>query len=338
MEYRQLGRTGVKVTPLCLGCMMFGGKTEPEPSMDIIDRAIDAGINFVDTANVYSRGRSEEVTGDALKRNGKRDRIVLATKVHGRMADDDPNMMGNSRRHIIQQCDASLKRLKTDWIDLYQIHRPRSETPFDETLRALDDLIRTGKVRYIGTSTFAAWQFVESLWISKELGLNRFVSEQPPYNLLDRRIERELLPMARSHGVAVIPWSPLGQGFLTGKYERNQPAAEGWRLSPDHFRTKAVLESSQTFDIVDVLKAIAAEKGDGVNAGHIALAWCMARPGITSPIIGPRTMEQLEDNLKAVDVVLTEQDNNRLDEVSPPGGMVAPYYNADFGPAQYPWP
>ena len=173
MEYRSLGRTGVKVSVLCLGCMMFGGKTTPEDSYTIIDRAIDAGINFLDTANVYSRGRSEEVTGEALKRNGKRDRIVLATKVHGVMADDDPNMTGNNRRHIIQQCEASLKRLQTDWIDLYQIHRPQSSVPIDETLRALDDLIRAGKVRYAGTSTFGAWQVMESLWVSQELGLPR---------------------------------------------------------------------------------------------------------------------------------------------------------------------
>jgi aryl-alcohol dehydrogenase-like predicted oxidoreductase len=170
--------------------MMFGGRTEPEDSYAIIDRALDAGINFVDTANVYSRGRSEEVTGEALKRNGKRQRVVLATKVHGRMDDDDVNAYGNGRRHIIEQCEASLRRLQTDYIDLYQSHRPQSDIPIDETLRALDDLIRAGKVRYIGTTTFGAWQIVESLWVAKELGLNRFVSEQPPYNILDRRIER----------------------------------------------------------------------------------------------------------------------------------------------------
>src|ERR687893_78133 len=222
MEYRQLGRTGVQVSPLCLGCMMFGGKTGPEDSYAIIDRAIEAGINFLDTANVYSRGRSEEVTGAALKRNGKRQRIVLATKVHGNMADDDPNMAGNSRRHIVEQCEASLRRLQTDYIDLYQIHRPQPAIPIDETLRALDDLIRSGKVRYIGTSTFAAWQVVEALWIAKELGLNRFVCEQPPYHLLDRRIERELVPMAMTYGFGVIPWSPLAGGLLTGKYQRGE--------------------------------------------------------------------------------------------------------------------
>ena len=204
MEYRSLGRTGVQVSELCLGCMMFGGKTSPEDSYAIIDRALDAGINFLDTANVYSRGRSEEVTGEALKRNGKRQSVVLATKVHGKMSDDEPNASGNSRRHIVEQCEASLRRLQTDYIDLYQIHRPQPSIPIDETLRAMDDLIRSGKVRYIGTSTFAAWQVLESLWVAKELGLNRFVCEQPPYNLLDRRIERELLPMAQTYGVGII--------------------------------------------------------------------------------------------------------------------------------------
>src|SRR5215210_4245796 len=223
MEHRQLGRTGVQVSALCLGCMMFGGRTGPDESYAIIDRALDAGINFLDTANVYSRGRSEEITGQALKRNGKRDRVVLATKVHGRMADDDPNAQGTSRRHIIAECEASLRRLGTDYIDLYQLHRPRPEIAIDETLRALDDLVRAGKVRYLGTSTFAAWQLVEALWAAKELGLNRFVCEQPPYNLLDRRVERELLPMCQTYGIATIPWGPLAGGKLTGKYHRGQP-------------------------------------------------------------------------------------------------------------------
>jgi len=231
MEYRLLGRTGVKVSILCLGCMTFGAKTSPEDAHAIIDRALDAGINFLDTANVYSRGRSEEVTGEGLKRNGKRHKVILATKVHGKMADDDPNASGNARRHIIEQCEASLKRLLTDYIDLYQIHRPQSDIPVDETLRALDDLIRAGKVRYIGTSTYASWQLVESLWAAKELGLNRFICEQPPYNLVDRRIERELIPMAQTYGFGIIPWSPIAGGLLSGKYRRDNPAPEGARYS-----------------------------------------------------------------------------------------------------------
>src|ERR687894_1028998 len=220
VEYRNLGRTGAKVSEICLGCMMFGDRTSDEDSADIIDRAIDGGLNFLDTANVYTRGASEEAVGKALKRNGKRDSIVLATKVHGSMDEHDPNAAGNHRRHIIEQCEASLRRLQVDYIDLYQIHRPSSEVPIDETLRALDDLIRAGKVRYIGTSTFAAWQLVEALWVAKELALNRFVCEQPPYNLLDRRVERELLPMARTFGIGIIPWSPIAGGLLSGKYHR----------------------------------------------------------------------------------------------------------------------
>ncbi len=334
MEYRSLGRTGVKVTPQCLGCMMFGGRTGEEESMDIIDRAIDRGINFLDTANVYSRGRSEEVTGKALKRNGKREHVVLATKVHGQMADDDPNMQGNQRRHIIQQCEASLRRLQTDWIDLYQIHRPSSDVPIDETLRALDDLVRSGKVRYVGTSTYAAWQLVESLWVSKELGLNRFVSEQPPYHLLDRRIERELIPMAQTYGFGLIPWSPLAGGFLTGKYRRGQSREQGTRFaessewSDKHFTNRA-------FDVLELVEQIASEKGCTIS--QFALAWCAQMPGITSPIIGPRTMEQLEDNLGALDVIITEEDRRRIDELVPPGTEVVPYYQADFGVSKYRW-
>jgi aryl-alcohol dehydrogenase-like predicted oxidoreductase len=334
VEYRQLGRTGVKVSELCLGCMMFGGRTGAEESYAIIDRAIDGGINFIDTANVYNRGRSEEVTGEALKRNGKRHQVVLATKVHGRMADGDPNAQWTTRRHIIEQCEASLRRLQTDYIDLYQLHRPRPEIPIDESLRALDDLIRAGKVRYIGTSTFAAWQVMESLWVSKELHLNRFVSEQPPYNLLDRRIERELIPMAQTYGIAIIPWSPLAGGFLTGKYQRGQEPPEGSRLAlnRNNMQRRA---SDQAYSIVEALKPLAGEKG--CTLSQLALAWCAQQPGVTSPIIGPRTVEQLEDNLGAVDVRLTAEDRRRIDEVIAPGTHVSPYYEADFGPHQYRW-
>jgi aryl-alcohol dehydrogenase-like predicted oxidoreductase len=335
LEYRPLGRTGVLVSNLCLGCMMFGGRTTPEESARIIDRALDAGINFLDTANVYSRGRSEEAVGEALKRNGKRSRVVLATKVHGRMADDDINAAGLSRRHIIESCEASLRRLQTDYIDLYQLHRPRSDTAIDETLRALDDLIRAGKVRYIGTSTFAAWQLVESLWVSKELGLNRFVCEQPPYNLLDRRIERELLPMAHTYGFGIIPWSPLGGGLLTGKYRRGEPLPEGsrfaGRLTPQQERRF----TDRIYDVTEGLEPIAADKG--VPLSQLALAWCIDQPGVTSPIIGPRTFEQLEDNLAALDVPVTDEDRARIDAVIPPGQMVSPYYEADFGPSRYRW-
>jgi aryl-alcohol dehydrogenase-like predicted oxidoreductase len=333
MIYRSLGRTGVKVSPLCLGCLNFGGKADAETSYRIIDRAIDAGINFLDTANIYGRGKSEEVTGEALQRNGQRDKIVLATKVHGQMDDHDPNAQGNSRRHIIAQCEASLRRLQTDYIDLYQIHRPQPEIPIDETLRALDDLIRSGKIRYAGTSTFAAWQVMESLMVSRELGLNRFVCEQPPYNLLDRRIERELIPLARTYGLAIIPWSPLGGGLLTGRYSRDvrRPGDAKRYFQEDGYLDYILTEGF--FDRIGPFCDLAQAKG--CTPSQLALTWCLHQPGVTSPIIGPRTIEHLEDQLNAVKIVLTDDDRAALDKLFPPGGMISPFYDANFGPGVY---
>ena len=335
MKYQNLGRTGVKVSKLCLGCFNFGNRTPVQESVEIICRAIELGVNFLDTANSYGRGSSEVAVGKALKHSGQRDRIVLATKVHSPMSDDDPNARGNHRRHIIEQCEGSLKRLQTDWIDLYQMHRPQSDVPIDETLRALDDLIRAGKVRYIGTSTFAAWQVVESLWAAKELGLNRFVSEQPPYNLLDRRIERELIPMAQTYGLAVLPWSPLAHGFLAGRYRRGQDRPATGRVSDFQARALEKKFSDAGFTVVEKLVELAGQKG--CTPSQLGLAWCAQQPGITSPIIGPRTMEQLEDNVAALDVTVTAKDQAALDEVSPPGRVVAPYYEADFGPHPFRW-
>ena len=329
MEYRKLGRTGASVSPLCLGCMNFGASAEEAVSIKIIHRALDAGINFLDTADVYSRGISETITGKALKK--KRDGVFLATKVHGKMGDG-PNDQGNSRLHIMQGCEDSLRRLNVDHIDLYQIHRPESYTPIDETLRALDDLIRQGKVRYIGTSTYGAWQLVESLWQSEKLGLNRFVCEQPPYNLLDRRIERELLPMAQTYGFGIIPWSPLAGGMLSGKYRRGKKPPKGSRYESGNFRSgEAVPEAA--WDVIEGVAAMAEEKKCSMDA--FALAWTLSNPTITSPIIGPRTMQQLEGNLKALDVEITEDDRKRVDELIKPGTHVATYYEADFGPHQY---
>jgi aryl-alcohol dehydrogenase-like predicted oxidoreductase len=330
MEYRQLGRTGVQVSALCLGCMMFGRRTSPDDSYTIIDRALDAGLNFIDTANVYARGLSEEITGEALRRNGRRERVVLATKVHGRMADDDPNAAGNSRRHIVAACDASLSRLKTDYIDLYQIHRPESPTPIDETLRALDDLIRSGKVRYIGTSTYGAWQVVESLWASKELGLNRFISEQPPYNILDRRIERELVPMAQTFGVGLIPWSPIAGGLLSGKYRRGEAVPADSRYATENNPVYKERLVTQVYDVVEQLDALAQSKD--CTMVQLAVAWVLAQPAITSPIIGPRTLPQLEEYLGAESVNLAATDLQTIDRLVPPGGMISPFYDADFGP------
>ncbi len=341
MEYRNLGRTGVKVSPLCLGCMTFGRQTGASDAMDMLDRALAAGLNFLDTANVYGRGESETIVGQALARNGQRIRIVLATKVRGRMADDDPNAAGITRRNIVEQCEASLRRLQTDRLDLYQLHRPEPDTAIDETLRALDDLIKAGKVRYVGTSMFPAWQFVESLWAAEELGLNRFVSEQPPYHLLDRRVERELVPMAQTHGVALIPFSPLAGGILSGKYRRGETPPPDSRLGrPTASDARARLLTDSTYGALETLEGLASQKG--CTLGQLALAWNMAQPGITSPIIGPRTMEQLEDNLGALEVEITSADAEAIDAACTPGRAIAPSYQpdvrgADWGAPHYRW-
>ena len=329
MNYKPLGRTGAQVSPLCLGCMNFGWGAEESDSIAIILRALDAGINFLDTADVYGKGASETIVGKALQ--GRRDEVFLASKVHGKMGDG-PNDQGNSRLHIMQGCEASLKRMGVDHIDLYQIHRPQSGVPIDETLRALDDLIRQGKVRYIGTSTFGAWQLVESLWTSEKLGLNRFVTEQPPYNLLDRRIERELLPMAETYGFGVIPWSPLAGGMLTGKYRKGKKGPSGSRYESGKFRSGEAVPAA-AWKVVEGAREIANEKECDMDA--FALAWCAAHPAVTSPIIGPRTMEQLEGNLKALDVKSSADDKKRVDELIEPGTHAAPYYQADFGPHSY---
>ncbi len=321
MDYRNLGRTGVKVSPLCLGCMMFGSGADEAVSGQIIDAGLDAGINFFDTADAYGRGVSEEIVGRALA--GKRDRVVLATKVHAQMDKTDPNSSRIHRRHVIEGCEASLRRLKTDWIDLYQLHRSHADIAIDETLRALDDLIRAGKVRYAGTSTFMSWEIVEALWASKELGLNRFVCEQPPYSLMDRRAERELIPMAQTFGLGLIPWSPLAGGLLTGKYKRGA-------IPPDARYAKAKEGSPHfsdaAFQIMEGLEQLASQKQ--CSPAQLALAWCAAQPGITSPIIGPKTMDQLQDNLGALEVKLTDEDLRRLDEIAPPGGVTVPYYES----------
>ncbi len=331
IEMRPLGRTGMKVSNICLGAMMFGMKTEPNDAYAMIDRALADGINFIDTANVYSRGKSETIVGEALARNGKRDNVVLATKVHGVMSDDDPNMRGNSRKNIIAACEASLRRLQTDYIDLYQIHRPEPGIPIDETLRALDDLVRSGKVRYLGSSTFAAWQLVESLWISEKHHMNRFVCEQQPYNLLDRRVERELMPMAQTYGFGTIPWSPLAGGLLSGKYHRGEAPPDDSRfanLNANPMYRRRFNENM--WDVIEGVENLAAEKE--VSMSQFSLAWVMAQPGVTSPIIGPRTMEQLVDNIASAEVSVTDEDRKRVDQVIPKGHMVSPFYEAEFGP------
>jgi aryl-alcohol dehydrogenase-like predicted oxidoreductase len=331
MEYRSLGRTGVQVSALCLGCMNFGdtgsGTTE-EDSIAMMHQAIDDGINFFDTADVYSRGVSETIVGKALASGGRRDKVFLATKVYNKMADDDPNAWGSHRYHIMKGCEDSLRRLGTDHIDLYQIHRPKSSIPIDETLRALDDLVRQGKVRYLGTSTFAAWQLMESLWASKELGLNRFICEQPPYNLLDRRIERELLPMCQTYGIGTIPWAPIAGGLLSGKYRLNQTRPEGARYADK----SAPFQRDNETALAAVEKYLDFCTQKDVPPARLALAWVLGQPGVSSPIIGPRTKEQYEEYLRALTVQLTDEDKKALDTIFPPGTHVSEYYRADFGP------
>lgn len=332
MEYGNLGRTGVKVSQLCLGCMNFGGRQNETESIRIIHQALDLGINYLDTANVYGheplqfevgRGRSEQIVGKALA-NGKRANIFLATKVHYEMGSD-PNAQGNSRRHIIEQCEASLRRLETDYIDLYQLHGPNHDIPIDETLRALDDLIRAGKVRYIGTSGFAAWELMEALWVADRNSLNRFVSEQSPYNLLDRSIERELIPMLQTYDVALVPWAPSAGGFFSERYTRDHAAPEGSRYEAfwRGFYRESFEQKKQVFDLQEAVLEMAGERN--VSGYAFALAWCLARPGVTSPIIGPRTSEQLIDSLTALSIVLTEAEVKRLNEVAPPGSVTVPY-------------
>jgi aryl-alcohol dehydrogenase-like predicted oxidoreductase len=318
MEMRPLGRTGVKVSPLCLGAMMFGawGNTDHDECVRIIHRALDAGINFIDTADVYARGESEEIVGKALA-GGRRDHVVLATKVHGRMGDD-PNEFGNSRRWIMQEVDNSLRRLGTDWIDLYQIHRPELDTDLDETLGALTDLVQAGKIRYLGSSTFPASMIVEGQWVAEKRGRERFVCEQPPYSILVRGIEADVLPVCREYGMGVIPWSPLAGGWLTGRYRKDQELPTSRRAALVPHRYDMSLPGNQAkLEAVEQLAQLAEQTG--VSLIHMALAFVIRHPAVTAAIIGPRTMEQLESQLGADEVQLSDEVLDRIDEIVPPG-------------------
>src|SRR5438309_5865394 len=332
MEYRTLGRTGVKVSAHCLGAMMFGvwGNSDEDECIRMVHRALDAGINFVDTADVYSAGVSEEIVGKALR--GKRDEVVLATKVHGEMGQG-VNERGNARLWIRREVESSLRRLQTDHIDLYQIHRPDFDTDVEETLGALTDLVHQGKVRYLGSSTFPAFHVVESQWASERRGLERFVCEQPPYSIFVRTIERELLPVAQRYGMGVIVWSPLAGGWLAGKYRRGQAAPEGsrgarWRGVRPVFARYDVdnPQNQRKLDLVEDLERVADKAG--LSLTHMSLAWTIAHPAVTSAIIGPRTPDQLEDLLGAADVELDESTLDAIDDLVPPGTVVA---DADLG-------
>lgn len=334
MEYRALGRTGLKVSALGLGTMMFGWKTDADEAKRLVDRALDAGVNLFDTSSSYGRGASETLLGAVLE--GRRGDAIVCTKVHYRSADAGLNAVGNSQRNVIAQCEASLRRLRTDHIDVLQIHSPDPTTPIDETLRALDSLVRSGKVRYVGSSSFSAWQVVEALWASKEHGLNRFVTEQPAYNLLDRSIERELLPMAAAYGIGVLVFSPLAEGILTGKYRRGEPL-------PDDSRFKQVTKpgpyaqrlTSAVHDALDALRALGEERA--LSMSQLALSWALSRPGIASVLAGPCNVTQLEDNLAALEVRLTDDDHRRLDTAFPQSTELSSYRVGDRSTPLYRW-
>ena len=321
MDYRALGRTGIKVSPLCLGAMMFGqwGNTDHQDSIRIIHRALDAGINFIDTADVYAAGESEEIVGKALA-GGKRDNVILATKVHGSMGQD-PNEQGNSRRWIVSACENSLRRLGTDWIDLYQIHRPSADTDIDETLGALTDLVRAGKIRYLGSSTFPAYQIVQAQWVAERRGRERFMCEQPPYSLLVRGIEADVLPACAEYGMGVIPWSPLAGGWLSGRFGsgKDNESRRAERLPARY--DMSIPGNQRKLEAVDRLVEVAEQAN--LTLVELALAFVLAHPAVTAPIIGPRTMEHLESQLSAAEITLDAATLDRIDEIVPPGTTIS---------------
>lgn len=346
IEQVSLGRTGLSVSRLCLGTMNFGGRTHQDDAVRILDRAFECGVTFIDTANVYGhepadfgvgRGRSEEIIGSWLA--GRRDDVVVGTKVHFPMRDG-VGALGSSRRNVIRECEASLRRLRTDFIDLYQLHHPSNDVPIDETLRALDDLVTAGKVRYVGTSSFAAWQILESLWVSSDRHLVSMSSEQPVYNLLDRRIERELMPMALTYGLGLLTWSPLAGGVLAGRYERGARPPPGSRHETFWGgRHEAITD--EVFDVLDELTEAAGSAG--IELHQLAHAWLLSQHAITSVIVGPRTLDQLDAALAAASVSLPSDVLDAVDEIVPPGRATLPQYGHDglawttWGPHRYAW-
>src|SRR5215213_6395477 len=342
MDYRQLGHSGLRVSSLTLGTMTFGGRdkfanvgtTDVEGATRQIDMCLDAGINLIDTADVYSGGLSEEIVGRALR--GRRDRVLLATKARMPMGDG-PNDAGLSRHHLIRACEASLRRLGTDYIDLYQVHEWDGVTPMEETLRALDDLVRSGKVRYAGCSNFSGWQMSKALGVSDRLGLQRYVSQQIYYSLQSRDAEYEIVPACIDQGVGILVWSPLAGGLMSGKYRRGQQGPEGSRHLTD-WNEPPVRDEEQTYDVIEA--AVEIGEGHGVSAAQVALAWLLGRPGVSSLIVGARTEEQLADNLGAADLELSEEERVRLDALSAPP-LIYPHWHqaktsADrLGPADH---
>lgn len=330
MEYRKLGRTGVSVSPLCLGTMMFGpwGNPDRADSVRIIHRAMDAGINFVDTADVYSEGESERIVGEALK--GRRDDVVLATKFFMPMGGE-PNHGGGSRKWIMQEVEESLRRLGTDYIDLYQVHRPSPDTDVDETLGALSDLVHQGKIRYLGSSSYAASQIVEAQWTARDRNLQRFVTEQPPYSILVRGIEEDILPTIARHGMGSLTYSPLSGGWLSGRWRKGEdmsPTSPARRRLADRFDLS--LEANQRkLDVVEKLVELADDAG--LTLIELAIAFVIRHPAVTAAIIGPRTMEQLESQLPAADVALSDDVLDRIDALVPPGVTINPADNSYGG-------
>jgi aryl-alcohol dehydrogenase-like predicted oxidoreductase len=336
MEQRQLGRTGVSVSKLCLGAMMFGdwGTKDHDESIRIIHRALDAGINFVDTADVYSHGESEEIVGKALA--GRRDEVVLATKVHSPM-DSDPNHHGNSRRWIVREVEDSLRRLGTDWIDLYQIHRPDPATDIDETLGALTDLVHAGKVRYIGHSTFPASAIVEAQWTARDRGREQFRSEQPPYSILTRGVEAEVLPVCQRYGMGVIPYSPLAGGWLSGRYRKDADVTGPMSYARQRLANRfdmSLPENQRKLDAAEQLAELAEQAG--MTVIQLAIAFVLRHPAVTAAIIGPRTMDHLESQLAAADVELPGDVLDRIDKIVPPGVNLNPADGGWVSPALEP--
>lgn len=324
MEYRFFGRTGIRVAPLAIGTMNFGFPTSEDEAARIIDRALDAGLNLIDTANSYNNGESEAIIGRALAASGRRAEVVLATKVHFPVGPG-PNDRGNSRLHIIRACEASLRRLQTDHIDLYQIHRPDPHTPVEETLAALTDLVRQGKLRYIGCSTHPAWRVMEALLVSELKGLARYVSEQPPYNLLDRRIENELVPLALAHGLALIPWAPLAQGVLAGRYaDAAAPPPDSRVVQRGGVYAERV--TSRGVEIGGRFAMLAHTAG--LSSAQLAILWSKDQPGITAPIVGVRTLDQLDHLIPVTEMTLSDDLRVACDALVPPGTAVVNFHNS----------
>jgi aryl-alcohol dehydrogenase-like predicted oxidoreductase len=328
MEYRNLGSAGVKVSCLCLGTMNFGAATDEAASAAIIDRALDAGINFIDTADIYGKGASEEICGRAIQANGKRDEIVLATKFCGQMSDA-VNDGGASRYHIVRACEASLKRLKTDRIDLYQVHFMNLSTPVEEIVAALDMLVRQGKVLYLGTSKWAPALLAEAITLAKCSGRTPFVCEQAPYNLCDRTIENELIWTCQRHGVGLIIWAPIASGILSGRYRKGQPIPADTRQGRSGVGATRFTEAA--IDRVELLAPLAEARG--VSLAEFCTAWVRDQPGVTAPIVGPRTVEHLDAAVASLEITLTAEEHEQIAAIAPPGQAVSNYYDSNaFGP------